>query len=148
MAPDDVEMVRISPSASHGSHQQEFVSPGVFVSSTQPEAAEPPNPRARNQIRLAAYGYPSLAAFQSSDEAFSIYRRYSYLQSRLLLEKQDQLRELEDRLDGHDEQDVSSYTRKGLDPDQASARHELLKEIENALISYCTSDLATSLMMA
>jgi hypothetical protein len=147
MAPDDVEMVRTSPSDSRGSHQQEFVSPGIPVSSTQPEAAQPPNPRARNQSRLAANGYPSLAAFQSSDEAVSIYRRYSYLQSRLLLEKQDQLRELEDRLDAHDEQDVSRYTRQGLDPDQASARHDLLKEIENALMSYCTIRLATSLMI-
>jgi hypothetical protein len=145
MAPDDVEMVRISPSTSHGSHQQESVSPGVPVSLAQPEATEPPDPRDRYQNRIAACGYPSLAAVQSSDEGLSIYRRYSYLQSRLLLEKQDQLRVLEDRLDAHDEQDVSRHTRRGLNSDQASSRHGLLKEIENALMSYCTSRLGPNL---
>jgi hypothetical protein len=147
MAPDDIEMARVSPSTSHGSHQQESVSPGVPVSLTQPGSTEPPDPVDRDKARFDAYGYPSLAAFQSSDEGFSIYRRYSYLQSRLLLEKQDQLRELEDRLDAHDEQDASRYTRKGLDPDKASARHSLLKEIETVLMSYCTSRLATSLVI-
>jgi len=43
-------------------------------------------------------GYPLLSAFQSSKPAFSIYRSFDYLHSRVILELQDQLRELEDRL--------------------------------------------------
>lgn len=45
-----------------------------------------------------ASGYPKLAAFFDSDDQFSVYRRFGYLHSRLLLYKQDELRELEDRL--------------------------------------------------
>jgi hypothetical protein len=40
-----------------------------------------------------------LAAFLDSDEGFTIYRRFGYLQSRLLLDKQEQLRLLEEKLE-------------------------------------------------
>ncbi|KAH6857290.1 hypothetical protein BKA58DRAFT_369617 [Alternaria rosae] len=43
-------------------------------------------------------GYPLLSTFQSSKPAFSIYRSFDYLHSRVILELQDQLRELEDKL--------------------------------------------------
>lgn len=82
-------------------------------------------------------GYPSLAAFHSSDEDFAIYRRFGYLQSRLILEKQDQLRILEERLDGFDKSDFMKHTRN-LDPDSLRPWQALLQEIEAAFTSYGT----------
>jgi hypothetical protein len=61
-----------------------------FTSS--PTADSPP-------VEQCPAGYPRLAAFLSSDENFMLYRRFDYLQARLLLYKQDELRELEGELD-------------------------------------------------
>lgn len=86
-------------------------------------------------------GYGNLATFQSSEESFSIYRRYSYLQARLLLQKQDDLHVLERELDNFDDADPIRHTTK-LGPDQLLPRNALLKEIEDAFLSYgiqCTS---------
>lgn len=81
-------------------------------------------------------GYPNLATFKSSSEAFSVYRRFGYLQSRLLLEKQDVLRVLEQRLDQYDREHVTtSYTRT-LNADELMPRQALLEEIEHAFNSY------------
>ncbi|KAL9105913.1 MAG: hypothetical protein Q9227_008972 [Pyrenula ochraceoflavens] len=43
-------------------------------------------------------GYPRLAAFLDSDEGFSIFRRFGYVQARLVLEKQDEMRRLEQEM--------------------------------------------------
>lgn len=47
-------------------------------------------------------GYPRLATFMTSDNDLLLYRRFAYLQTRLLLHKQDELRELEETLDDLD----------------------------------------------
>jgi hypothetical protein len=47
-------------------------------------------------------GFPRLAAFQSSEASFSLYRSFSYLHSRILLDLQDEIRELEQELDDKD----------------------------------------------
>jgi hypothetical protein len=51
-------------------------------------------------------GYPNLATLKNSNDTFAIYPRFDYLQSRLLLEKQDVLRVLEKRLDQHDKENI------------------------------------------
>ena len=43
-------------------------------------------------------GYPRLATLIGSDEKFMLYRKFGYLQSRILLHRQDELRELEEDL--------------------------------------------------
>lgn len=43
-------------------------------------------------------GYPLLAAFQSSEPSWSIYRAFNYLHSRVILNLQDELRVLEEQL--------------------------------------------------
>jgi hypothetical protein len=79
------------------------------------------------------HGYAHLAAFHSSDEMFSIFRRYNYLQTRLLLEKQDELRVLESKLDQSDLLATPMSRRR----DEARPAHvALLREIETALLSY------------
>lgn len=52
-------------------------------------------------------GYPKLAAYLDSDDQFSVYWRFGYLHSRLLLHKQDELRGLEDRLQILDNLDLN-----------------------------------------
>jgi hypothetical protein len=54
-------------------------------------------------------GYPRLARFLNSDECFMNYRRFGYLQTRLLLTRQDELRRLEAKLDAADRRDEESY---------------------------------------
>ena len=81
-------------------------------------------------------GYPNLATFTNSDEDFAVYRRFGYLQARLLLDKQDQLRLLEEQLDLHDDGDPVRHTRKGLTPEQYAPRAKLLREIEQVFTSY------------
>jgi hypothetical protein len=60
------------------------------------------------QVHHTPMGYPRLAAFLDSDDNFMLYRRFGYLQSRVLLEKQDDLRQLEEALKRLDEEDVES----------------------------------------
>ena len=50
-------------------------------------------------------GYPRQAALANSDESFMVYRRFGNVHARLLLHKQDELRELEDNLDDMDRRD-------------------------------------------
>ena len=47
-------------------------------------------------------GYPRQAAFADSDESFAIYRRFGYLHARLIMHRQDELRELEEELSSKD----------------------------------------------
>jgi hypothetical protein len=91
-----------------------------------------------DSVGMHKHGYPSLAAFQSSDERNSIYRRYSYLQARLLLEKQDQLRILEERLDTFDRADIFKHTRIAIGDltSHVAPRNLLLREIEDVFLSY------------
>jgi hypothetical protein len=89
-------------------------------------------------------GYPHLAAFLDNDENFMQYRRFGYLQSRLLLYKQDELRSLEEELDCLDKGDNdSAKTRRylksrDLDTKRGGERIELLGKIETKFKEYGT----------
>jgi hypothetical protein len=90
-------------------------------------------------------GYPQLAAFLDSDENFMLYRRFGYLQARILLHKQDELRALETKLDRLDEKDNEhNDTKKYLksrdidDKRKDSRRKALLREIETTFKEYGT----------
>lgn len=69
-------------------------------------------PKSLHFLKVESYpiGYPRQAVFADSDESFMLYRRFGYIHSRLLLYKQDELRELEaslhnmDLLDNQNEQ--------------------------------------------
>ena len=50
-------------------------------------------------------GYPSLARFLDSDDAFMVYRRFGYVYSRLLLAKQEEISRMEDLLKRMDKMD-------------------------------------------
>lgn len=67
-------------------------------------------------------GYPRLAAFLDSDESFSIYRRFGYAQARLLLEKQDEMRLLEEGLIEMDKEDERTGSQRLISRDDDPKR--------------------------
>lgn len=72
-----------------------------------------------------------------------VFRRFGYLQCRLLLAKQDDLRLLETKLDRLDEVEArndpeSLMTREVLEEDEAKPQAELLGQIERKFCEYCT----------
>ena len=95
-------------------------------------------------------GYPQLAAFLSSEENFMIYRKFGYLQSRLLLYKQDELRHLERELDRQDrvherESPNNLRSRERDDARDPKGRKVLFRKIAEKLREYSEY---TSLLLA
>ena len=78
--------------------------------------ANPPRIRPRKLIVSTVedhpIGYPRQAAFADSDESFAIYRRFGYIHARLLMHRQDELRELEDKLGDMDKRDFRDEDRQ------------------------------------
>lgn len=98
-----------------------------------------------------------LAAFLDSDDNFMIYRRFGYLQARLLLEKQEELRRLEEDLDILDSREQERWkdahardnplkTLKNGKKDKASERRVLIRKIEKKFRGYGTSKLIYDLV--
>jgi len=88
-------------------------------------------------------GYPRLAALLDSDESFMLYRRFGYLQARLLLDRQDELRALELRLDRLDTTDANNkpdgpnmLRSRAYNAVTNPARKRLLDEIEAKFKDY------------
>ncbi|KAF2129888.1 hypothetical protein P153DRAFT_315264 [Dothidotthia symphoricarpi CBS 119687] len=91
-------------------------------------------------------GFPRLAAFQSSEANFSLYRSFSYLHSRILLDLQDEITCLEKELDEIDwddlDEDPDRLRSRELDVDKASVegdsrtRRVILREIREKLMEY------------
>lgn len=73
-------------------------------------------------------GYPKLAAFQTSQPQFSLYRSFNYLYGRTLLELQHELTTLEKQLDACDifdstnRKDLLASIRKDIKHDAANAQ--------------------------
>ena len=92
-------------------------------------------------------GFPLVATYLDSDDLFMIYRRFGTLHARLLLNKQDELRELEEDLHDMDEQDAKdedtdiylmSRTKdnKRQPIEGRRSRKELLEIIEKKTLEY------------
>ncbi|KAF1830723.1 hypothetical protein BDW02DRAFT_533424 [Decorospora gaudefroyi] len=98
-------------------------------------------------------GYPLQAAFQSSESSWSIYRGFSYLHARVILELQDELRCLEERLKDEDEMDLENgygtrlMSRKDdlrqarKDGESESVRAQLIRKIRDKLVSYVQDEI-------
>ena len=104
-------------------------------------------------------GYPALAEFLSSDERWSIYRRFKYLQSRLILEKQEELRLLDEELrdmdlevaqdEPHNAEAASKLnTRHRRNPEEAHSRSEYFEKAERLYKEYAALLGASRQMMA
>jgi hypothetical protein len=88
-------------------------------------------------------GYPNMAAFQDSDESFAIFRRFGWIQSRLLLHRQEGLRRLELQLERMDKmiskRDGSALSSSDIRGPFAAEHEQLLADIEAKFCSYCMS---------
>ncbi|KAF1948217.1 hypothetical protein CC80DRAFT_556530 [Byssothecium circinans] len=116
---------------------------GSFKSEPDPPSVTETKTR---KLENTPSGFPRLAAFQSSEANFSLYRSFSYLHSRILLDLQDELRELERELDDIDwddfednpnrlksrETDVNKAATEG----DARNRRVILREIKDKLMEY------------
>jgi hypothetical protein len=92
-------------------------------------------------------GFPRLAAFQASDANFGLYRSYSYLHSRILLDYQDEITRLETELDELDWEDHTENPERLrtneleggeviADGPPARTRRTVLREIKAKLMEY------------
>ncbi len=81
-------------------------------------------------------GYPRLAAFLNLDRRFSVLKRFDYLHMRSLLDLQDQLSELEDRLNRCDDGDRIQLGLSSRRQDANTQRSELLQLIRAKLELY------------
>ncbi|OCK73232.1 hypothetical protein K432DRAFT_449138 [Lepidopterella palustris CBS 459.81] len=92
-------------------------------------------------------GYPRVAAFQSSEPSFSLYRCFAYLHSRVLLELQDELVVLESNLADLDEDhaeidDGRRLKSRAIDLRQSRKegveceRRSMIATIRNKLVNY------------
>ncbi len=93
-----------------------------------------------NLVASCARGYPQLAAVLDSEENMMLYRRFGFLQARLLLHKQDQLRKLETALDRLDKkylaENADLLISRERDDCYSEERKTLLLKIEEAFREY------------
>ncbi|KJX93698.1 hypothetical protein TI39_contig4268g00026 [Zymoseptoria brevis] len=97
-------------------------------------------------------GYPQLAQFIGSDERSMIFRQFTKLQARLILEKQDEMREIEDELYFYDRDDFLKLGAPGddplkpdrlsrrlrVDPEEQKRRQEMMELAERKFKEYAT----------
>jgi hypothetical protein len=90
-------------------------------------------------------GFPRLAAFQASEANFSLYRSFSYLHSRILLDLQDEITTLEKELDEKewDDTEENEHCLKSRDTSATPTttntprtRRVILREIKDKLMEY------------
>jgi hypothetical protein len=82
-------------------------------------------------------GYPQLAALQSSDPVFTIFRRFATLHTRSLLLAQDELCSLEERLQAIDAAERTQLYLSSREHDANMDRRNILPEIRLKLREYC-----------
>lgn len=91
-------------------------------------------------------GYPRLAAFQSTETNFAMFRGFNYLHTRVLLDMQDELTALEHELDDFDmEEDFEDSLRlksrevdieKAKSSGESRTRRDVLLDIKSKLREY------------
>ncbi|KAF2634569.1 hypothetical protein P280DRAFT_538556 [Massarina eburnea CBS 473.64] len=112
---------------------------------TDPDPLSVTDTRTR-KLENTPNGFPRLAAFQSTEANFSLYRSFSYLHSRILLDLQDEITALEKELDDIDwddfEEDPIRLRSREADVAKAATeggirnRRVILREIKDRLMEY------------
>lgn len=83
-------------------------------------------------------GYPQFAVLMSMSGRSNIFCRFNVTRLRLLLYKQDELVQLEEKLKEIDDKDPKDLFRGNRRRDQNPDRKAVLAQLEQALISYGT----------
>lgn len=143
----------------HAQHASDEVRPPSFAEATQPGDEKQPGFLRRvtgsfkttpdpvlvtetktRTLENAPNGFPRLAAFQASDSNFGLYRSYSYLHSRILLDYQSEITELEEKLDQIDwdevDEDEDRPRFRAEADENTEARRTILREIRTKLMEY------------
>ncbi|KAI0096923.1 hypothetical protein GGR51DRAFT_542330 [Nemania sp. FL0031] len=81
-------------------------------------------------------GYPRVSAFIDSERKFVMFRHFGRLHARLLLHKQDQLAEIESRLEHLDQEESTEFFLACRRQDPSHERRALLNEAEKKLREY------------
>lgn len=81
-------------------------------------------------------GYPRLAAFLTLDQSFTVLKRFDYLHMRSLLEQQDELVELQERLLQCDSSERVQLGLSSRRQDRNADRRELLGQVTAKLRLY------------
>jgi hypothetical protein len=81
-------------------------------------------------------GYPQFAALINADPAFAVFRRFGTLRARSLLYKQDELVEMEARLNELDATERRQVYLSSRRRDSNDERKKLVQSIDKALIEY------------
>nr|RBQ91818.1 hypothetical protein FVER53263_12493 [Fusarium verticillioides] len=92
-------------------------------------------------------GYPRLAKFLTLDKNFSILKRYDFLHMRSILDLQDQLSELEDRLKACDDVDRVQLGLCSRRQDANTTRRDILQQIRSTLEVYAIQDYNSMLQL-
>lgn len=96
-------------------------------------------------------GFPRLACFLDSDESLMLFKRFGIVFSRLLLNKQDEIRQMEDELKAMDSTDAFLGNKEYLlsrdkdvkrEPSSIPAcwsqtRPQILEKLETKILEYC-----------
>lgn len=102
-------------------------------------------------------GFPKLACFLDSDDAFMVYRRFGCVFSRLLLRRQDEIRRIEATLQAMDKTDEAGGdggylmshkeddNRKSLPKLFGESRAQLMDGLERKVLEYGTKILLINL---
>ena len=94
-------------------------------------------------------GYGKAAAFETCDPNFLIYRKFEWLHARVLLHIQDELQELEEKLESYDKWQFSKGKYRNLssrrkdDDEIRPQRKKILEKIKAKLAEYGESHSVT-----
>ncbi|KAI1389901.1 uncharacterized protein F4822DRAFT_217778 [Hypoxylon trugodes] len=88
------------------------------------------------QIEDYPRGYPRMAALQSSDPTFTMFRRFALLHVRTLLLAQDEICYLEEQLHDIDEKERTQLYLSSRVYDENSERQTVIREIKTKLREY------------
>ena len=86
-------------------------------------------------------GYNKLAAYQECDPSFLIFRKFAFLRNHVLLDLQDELQYLEERLEKHNGWEFEHGNKdrlisRRLDYEENNSRKGLIQKIDEALAKY------------
>lgn len=121
----------------------------MLVYRTEPVLVQQPFGFSLSVVEDSPRGFPYVASYLDSEDTFAVFRRFGWVHTRLLLNKQDELRALEsdlraiDKMDG-DNVSSSKYLQsrtkdnaRQLPPGRTS-RQQLLDTLEKKTLEYGT----------
>lgn len=86
-------------------------------------------------------GYPRLSAFVNSDLDLMLFRGFGQLHARVLLQKQDEITEIEQQLNELDKIEANAFFLRSRRMDPSIERKKLVADAEQKLLDYSTASI-------